>query len=377
LNVFFLIDQVSFNFQSQIFGFYMNYDALILVNFGGPRDLDEVASFLKELLCDQDVIRTGFPKLLHNLLFSKIAKKRAKVIKDDYDEIGGKSPIYFDTENLRNYLEKEFKLPVFTFHRYLPKTHHEFLKSLEAFEGNNILVFPMFPQFSYATTGSCARFFEAHLCGRTLEKLEWVSSYEAHPAFIDAFRKNIETTLKQHNLCEQDVCLFYSCHGVPRKFICFDDPYQRHCQRSYESLKKFFPQAQHVLAYQSKFGKGEWLKPYTIDLVEDDLSWLNKKHVLFVPLSFTSDHIETLFEVEQQYLQPLRTKGVDAHRVSALQNDFSWVKKILQDSLHTASTAMLIRKESKACCQKNHGCCLCKMKKSDKDLLQKHEQKNS
>jgi protoporphyrin/coproporphyrin ferrochelatase len=338
----------------------MRYDGIILANFGGPRTQDEIYEFLKTLLCDQDVIQTGWLEPLHKLLFTYIAKKRTGKVTKDYAKIGGASPIYFDTLKLKEYLTKKLDVPVYDFHRYLPKTHDKFLSDVENHKGQKLLVLPLFPQFSYATTGSIARFFETHLCGRTLEKLEWIASYETHESFIKAYMKNIKNKLLEHHLDESDVCLFYSFHGVPRKFTCFNDPYQKHCQASFEALKKHFPHSDHMMAFQSKFGKGEWLKPYTSDLVEGDLQWLKKKHVLFVPLSFTSDHIETLFEVEYEYKMVLEEKGISAFRVEAIAQDFSWAYDIIDSSLPLVSTSMCVRKEKKACCNQKHNCCLCK-----------------
>ncbi len=336
------------------------FDAYILVNFGGPRTEHEVYPFLKELLCDQDVVRTGFYQPLHNLLFSYIAKKRSRTVGEDYQEIGGASPIFSDTEELACQLRTLLKKKVLCFHRYLPSTHAAFINDLQALEAKKILAVPLFPQFSYATTGSCARFFENNLCGRILEKIQWIPSYAEHPSFIEAYRKQIEAALNQRGFKEEDVCLFYSFHGVPKKFICFNDPYQHHCTSSFEALKKFFPQADHVMAYQSKFGKGEWLRPYTIDLVEQDLSWLKKKHVFFVPLSFTSDHIETLFEIQMQYIKPLQEKGISAFRISSLQGQVEWLYQVILSYMPYTTTSALIRTHKKVCCQKSQGCCVCK-----------------
>lgn len=345
----------------------MRYDGIILANFGGPRTSDEIYLFLKTLLCDQDVIQTGWIKPLHKLLFTYIAKKRTLKVAQDYAKIGGASPIYNDTFRLKQYLEKALKVPVYDFHRYLPSTHQTFLTEVENHRGDKLLVVPLFPQFSFATTGSIARFFETNLCGRTLEKLEWIPSFEAQESFISAYVKNIRNKIKEHNLLEQDVCLFYSFHGVPRKFICFNDPYEKHCKASFEAIKAYFPSSDHIMAFQSKFGKGEWLRPYTIDLVEGDLKWLHKKHVLFVPLSFTSDHIETLFEVEYEYKKVLEEKGISAFRVEAISQDFSWVKELIESNPSLVSTSMCVRKEKKACCYKDHNCCLCKKKKENLD----------
>lgn len=359
-----------------LLGMSMRYDGIILANFGGPRSQEEIFPFLKALLCDQDVIQTGWMQSLHDLLFTYIAKKRTKKVAEDYQTIGGCSPIYFDTQRLKAYLEEMLKVPVYDFHRYLPMTHQEFLQKVDNHQGQKLLVLPLFPQFSYATTGSCARFFETHLCGRTLEKLEWIPSYETHPSFIKAYKDRITDTLQKHNLLPQDVCLFYSFHGVPRKFICFNDPYQKHCEASFNAIKQHFPEADHIMAYQSKFGKGEWIKPYTIDLVEGDLNWLKKKHILFVPLSFTSDHIETLFEIETEYKQVLCERGCNALRVDAISQDFTWAKHIIESPMPCLSTTMCVRKEKKACCNKNHSCCSCKIKPLKKDLLEPKVEQN-
>lgn len=334
---------------------------IVLVNFGGPRSGCEVNAFLKTLLCDQDVVRTPFPPWLHQLIFKQVAKKRSVKIAQDYETIGGKSPIYFDTENLKGFLEQRLGMEVFTFHRYLPATFEAFINQLEAFKGSRLIVFPLFPQFSYATTGSCARFFKENLCRDTLQKCVWIPSYPNHPAFINAFKANICGTLKEHHLEEKNCTFLYSFHGVPKKFICFDDPYLQQCRLSFEALEKLFPNGHHMIAFQSKFGKGEWLKPYTSSIVEEDFSLIKTKNVVFIPLSFTTDHIETLVEIENEYMKPLKEKGFNAYRVSCLQNDFEWVQNVIETSASFTSTSMLIRHEEKTCCQKNHqNCCACK-----------------
>src|SRR5690606_11465904 len=92
---------------------------------------------------------------------------------------------------------------------------------------------------------------------------------------------------------------------------------------------KAFPQALGRLAFQSKFGPGEWIKPYTIDVCESILSWKeDKSHVLFIPLSFTSDHLETLFEIEEDYVPVVKNQGLDAYRVPALTRDPHWIDAI-------------------------------------------------
>lgn len=314
---------------------------LLLVNFGGPRDLNEVAPFLQTLLCDKDVVRTPFPQFLHNWLFNRVARKRALKIREDYAEIGGKSPIYFDTEALASALSQKLQTPVYTFHRYLPATHAASLKSLRGLK--EIRTLPLFPQFSYATTGSIARFFAPHFP----MQLRWIKSYAAHPAFLRAYQERIARFLAEKQMREEEVVLLFSAHGLPRSFIETGDPYESECQQSFQKLMAAFPQALCKLCYQSKFGKGEWLRPYTDETCEQVLGWSEgRKKVAMVPLSFTSDHIETLFEIEKLYLPLIRKKGLEAYRCPALNLEPYWIDaltEILQET-NLCSNDLLIRK---------------------------------
>ena len=188
-------------------------DGYLLVNFGGPRNLDEVPFFLEALLRDRDVIRTRLPKLVHHWLFGRVARKRALKVRHDYEQIGGKSPIYFDTETLAEELRKRLGTQVLTFHRYLPETHAESLKKIEDFQGEQLVVIPLFPQFCYATTGSIARFLQLQL--PSVNKLRWVKSYAGHPSFIQSYRRRIAGFLRDNGLREEETALLFSALGPP------------------------------------------------------------------------------------------------------------------------------------------------------------------
>ena len=318
----------------------------LLVNFGGPRSLLEVEPFLKSLLNDQEVIRTNFPQILHRLIFTKIAKRRAKKVSHDYDFIGGKSPIFEDTEEVAAHLREKLGATVRTFHRYLPATHQSSLELIDKMGVDEILVFPFFPQFTYATTGSIATFFKEKLSKKTLQKLRWIMSYPTHPAYVSLFQKSIATFLKQNDLKEEETILLFSPHGLPEKFIETGDLYEGEVNASYDKIKSAFPKALSRLAYQSKFGKGEWLKPSTADLCASIRSWHNKhKNVLFVPLSFTSDHIETLFEVEREYMPVIKEQGLVPYRLPAIGYQKKWIDTIVDiiNSSLVVNNDMLIR----------------------------------
>ncbi|HEY4254813.1 MAG TPA: ferrochelatase [Chlamydiales bacterium] len=317
-------------------------NSILLVNFGGPRSLAEVESFLAELLCDRDVVRTWFPKFVHNWFFGRVAKKRAKKVAHDYEAIGGKSPIYFDTELLAQKLGSQ----VLTFHRYLPATHQSSLEALENSSAEEIRVLPLFPQFCYATTGSIARFFTERLSIKALSKLRWIQSYAGHEGFVSSYQHRIRTFLQAQNIAEKEVVLLFSAHGVPQSFINEGDIYKSECELSFQKVMQAFPNALGHLCYQSKFGRGEWLRPYTNEACEEILSWnQERKHVVVVPISFTSDHIETLFEIEELYLPVIRANRLNAHRCPALNLEPQWIQalgEILQ-SKKLCFTEQLVR----------------------------------
>ncbi len=297
--------------------------AILLVNFGGPRSLDEIEPFLCELLTDRELIRTWLPPFF----FRRIAKKRAPKIRHDYESIGGKSPIYDTTETIASELRERLQVPVLTFHRYLPSTHADSLRAIEACRADEIRVFPFFPQFSYATTGSIATLFAKRLSSNNLR---WIKSYPINPAFIRAWISTIRSFLEEHAIQEKDAAFLFSAHGLPRSFVEKGDPYEGECQASFRAILAAFPDAIGKLAYQSKFGRGEWLRPYTQDVCED-LSWVQgRKTVVFVPLAFTSDHIETLFEIEQLYVPIIKAKGIASLRCPALNLTPAWIDAIVQ-----------------------------------------------
>lgn len=316
--------------------------ALLLVNFGGPRHLGEIEPFLCELLCDRELIRTRFPNFLHQFLFRRIAKKRAPKIRSDYESIGGRSPIFETTEALAKMLRVKEK--VLTFHRYLPSTHAESFAAIEECE-EPLIVFPFFPQYSFATTGSIATLFKKHLSDKALHKLRWIPSYPTHPAFLTAWKQKIRSFLKAQNIDEKELILLFSAHGLPETFIEEGDPYQKQCESSVLGVLQAFPDTLGYLAYQSKFGKGEWLKPYTEDACRKIKEWCEgRKTVVFIPIAFTSDHIETLYEIEQLYLPIVRERGFRALRCPALNLDLP-IAEILATTKDLYTTSSLLRSD--------------------------------
>lgn len=337
--------------------------ALLLVNFGGPRSLEEIPSFLEALLTDTDVIRTSLPNWAHRFLFKQVARKRARQIVVDYEKIGGKSPIFEDTEWMAEQLRKKLNIPVISFHRYLAETHEHFLSEVQKLSGKTLQVFPLFPQFTYATTGSIARWFSDHLCTKVTNAMQWIKSYPMHPQFVGCFQQCIRDCMDHKNIDEEKAVFLFSAHGVPKRFICEGDIYQKECEQSFHEIARGFPLAKHLLSYQSQFGKAEWIRPSTLSVCESVREWIeDRKDVLIIPLSFTSDHIETLFEIEEQYVPLIREAGIHVERCPALNRREDWVKAICSMLKETqfVSNQMLIRADRTRCCTFcSPSCCSC------------------
>lgn len=303
-------------------------EAYVLANYGGPRNLEEVGNFLRAILTDPDVVQTSIPGPIQRWLFSRIAKKKTPSSQKAYEKIGGSSPIAPLTDELASSLHKLMGQPVLPFHRYLEPSHSSFCASLEEIDANEIIVFPLFPQFSYASTGSCARWFSKHLSRKTRSKLRWLKSYPSHPAFIEALGKSIQSFLLQKKLGENDCSFIYLSHGLPEKFVSKGDPYRDECEQTVSQLKKLFPGVPSQMGYQCKPGPGDWLKPYARDLCSNYSEWgEGRKNLIFIPLTFTTDSLETLGTIDFDLL-PLVPEGVCAHRLPALNTQESWVQAI-------------------------------------------------
>ncbi len=176
--------------------------------------------------------------------------------------------------------------------------------------------------------------------------MRWIKSYPAHPAFIHSHRNAINEFLSENAIAEKDALLLFTAHGIPQKFVTTGDLYQSECLASFHAVSSTFPKALSRLCFQSKFGPGEWLRPYTIDVCKEITEWnQGRNKVVFVPISFTSDHIETLCEIENDYMPVIRENGLEAYRVPALTLRSDWVDALAKISSESnlCNNQMLIR----------------------------------
>lgn len=270
---------------------------VILLNMGGPEKLEDVHPFLYNLFSDREIIRLG-PKLLQKPLAWLIARKRAPKSRNLYSQIGGGSPLRKITgqqaKALEDALVDDGKYAVTFAMRYWPPYSNEAVKHLIGQSVTSIIAVSLYPHFSRATSGSSITHLKEamnelapHLPFHT------VPSWPKQSSYIRALAENIRAGLTSFGGAPTEIV--YSAHSLPVSFIEDGDPYVDHLTETIKEIEKATG-IQGKLCYQSRSGPVEWLSPSTPEMLED-LARGGCKNILMVPISFVSDHIETLYEI--------------------------------------------------------------------------------
>ncbi len=279
--------------------------AVVLFQLGGPDSLDAVEPFLYNLFCDPDIIDLPLAFLFREPLARFIARKRAPIASKLYASIGGSSPIRKQTQMqadaLRQMLAaKGQAMPVEVAMRYWHPRAEDVIAKLLAEGIEEVVLLPLYPQYSKATTGSSMREWNELVPRLGAEKLRTtlIESYYEHPLYIRALVERIREALERVPAGDREkVHLLFSAHGTPMKLVRNGDPYSQHIRRSYERVVEEgnfgLP---HRLCFQSKVGPQQWLKPSLVDAVER-LAEEKVSHVIVIPIAFVTDHIETLSEI--------------------------------------------------------------------------------
>jgi protoporphyrin/coproporphyrin ferrochelatase len=299
--------------------------AVLLLNFGGPRRLEEVPGFLYEILRDPNTLQLPFPQWLQDRLARRIARRRSPEVTRQYGEIGGASPIVPATRRIRNALAAALAagghpLPVYVAQRYLPGDAREAVAALLADGVDALLAVPLYPHFSYATSGSSFQQLRELLIEAGWEgRLQALRSYPDAPGLLDAMAERLAATLHGAGLQPQGTVILCSAHGLPRSYVEQGDPYRLELYRTLEGLRQRLPGWRFELSFQSRVGPMEWLQPYT-DRYVPTLAAEGVRDLVFVPISFVNDHIETLYEVGVTYFNLARAHGLNPHRVPAVED---------------------------------------------------------
>ncbi|NLX18473.1 MAG: ferrochelatase [Desulfobulbus sp.] len=294
---------------------------VVLLNLGGPEHPEEVRPFLYNLFSDRQIIRLG-PSFLQKPIAWAIARRRAPKSTANYAMIGGGSPIRKTTEEqarvLDQMLQDDGRFVVRPCMRYWHPFALETLHELSQLGVEEIVALPLYPHYSKATTGSSL--FDLH---RALKKLNLnipvrtVSSWPAEPLFIACLADRIRAGVQSFHGAEVQVV--YSAHSLPVQFIREGDPYVEHLQESIVAVETHTGIKGH-LCYQSRSGPVEWLGPSLPDMLTT-LAGDGCTNVLVVPISFVSDHIETLYEIDIQYRRIAEELGMGFAMTEALNAD--------------------------------------------------------
>jgi len=289
--------------------------AVVLFQLGGPDSLEAIEPFLLRLFRDPDIIDFPFAKIARDPLARIISATRAKKVRSHYAEIGGKSPILEFTQRQARALEDELsrfvKTRVFVAMRYWHPLTEDVAHAVESFAPDELVLLPLYPQYSRTTTGSSLNEWNRQIASSPLRQLPTriIREFYSDAAYLDSLSTNIDKSLGNFPPGEE-VHLVFSAHSVPVSVIEKGDPYQMQIESTVERLLELgrwcFP---HTLCYQSKVGASKWLQP-SLHTTLKTLGERNTRNVLVVPVAFVSDHVETLSEINIEAREEAARYGI-------------------------------------------------------------------
>jgi protoporphyrin/coproporphyrin ferrochelatase len=299
---------------------------ILMLNFGGPWTLSDVRPFLYRLFANPRVL-VGIPSPLRQLLAFTIAQVKGPSSIKSYRSIGGGSPqlkwTTTQAANLRRLLNHR-SIRVEIGMRSAEPSIGTALQRLKFWGATDLILLPLFPQFSTTTTGTC--FDEVNA---VLKELNWdarirvIRSWAEHPTYIRLLRHTVDEAIKEaeaRRTSDRDpVHVVFSAHSLPLKIVKLGDQYPVEIERTVASVTRTLKQP-WSLAFQSRNGRLPWLQPY----LEDELKRLGDaglSNVVVVPISFVSDHIETLFELDQLYARVAKEHGITNYQRARCFND--------------------------------------------------------
>ncbi|KAK4998208.1 ferrochelatase hem15 [Elasticomyces elasticus] len=306
--------------------------AMVFMNMGGPSTTDEVGGFLSRLFADGDLIPLG---RLQPYLGPLISARRTPKIKKQYAEIGGGSPIRkwseYQSSEMCKILDRISPetaphKPYVAFRYANPLTEHMYEQLLaDGFgrgRGGRAVAFTQYPQYSCSTTGSSLnelwkwrQRLETKRAGGEVDEagaIKWsvIDRWPTHPGLIEAFAQNIEAKLAEYPPERRDnVVLLYSAHSLPMSVVNRGDPYPAEVAATvYAVQQRLGSKNPYRLVWQSQVGPSAWLGAQTSDTVEHYVS-RGQDDLILIPIAFTSDHIETLYEVDKEIIVEAEAKG--------------------------------------------------------------------
>ncbi len=283
--------------------------AVVLFNLGGPDVPDAVEPFLFNLFDDPAII--GAPRPIRWLLAKLISRRRAPVARKIYEHLGGGSPLLANTKAQAAALQARLggDVQCFVAMRYWHPFAAETIAKLQAYAPDKIVLLPLYPQYSSTTTGSSIDDWHrsAKVAGLSVAT-KTVCCYFANDGFIEAIATRVRRCVEEMTAPSPRV--LFTAHGLPKKVIAGGDPYQWQVERTAGAIAAAvdLPNLDWIVCYQSKVGPLEWIRPYTADVLET--AGKEAKPVIVVPIGFTSEHSETLVELDIEYRAVADKAGV-------------------------------------------------------------------
>lgn len=293
--------------------------ALFLLNMGGPNNLDEVELFLQNMFSDKNILPTN--PVTRTLVRKIIINKRLDEAKESYAELGGKSPLTDLTQALIDALKQYLDMPIYAAMRYVPPFADIALEECQKEGVEELLLFPLYPQYSTTTTlSSYEDIVERCKALGYYPKITMLTcQYYDDMDYIKASVNQIEKAIGTKESSEYDLLL--SAHGLPVSIIQAGDPYQRQVESNVSAIRtllniKGITFKNVKLVYQSKVGNATWLEPNLVDVLRNPT---NRK-VLIYPLAFTIDNSETLFELDIEHREIAEKIKYDDYIVAECMN---------------------------------------------------------
>ncbi len=314
---------------------------IVLFQLGGPDSLGAVEPFLLNLFLDPDIIPMGPLGFLRRPLAKLISSRRAVPVRGRYAEIGGRSPIGALTERQRVRLVEAlapeiYPIAVTAMRYWHPLTSAAVDALRKAGPLDEIVLLPLYPHFSYATTLSSLKEWR-RVYGRPTggPPERTVGQFYNHPLYIQAVVQRIGSALRQFADSSR-IHLVFSAHGLPMSLVEKGDPYPNQVATTVrmvceEGAKQFsaWPRT-HLLCYQSRVGPAKWLQPPLTGTIER-LGREGVKEMLVVPISFVTEHIETLHEINIEARLEAKNSGVETFRMMPALGDSPILIAALKD----------------------------------------------
>ena len=320
---------------------------VVLFQLGGPDSLEAIEPFLYNLFCDPEIIDFPFARIGRKTLAKLISATRARKVQHHYATIGGFSPIRRNTERQAQALEAELRsngidARCFVAMRYWHPFTAEAIAELQQAECDELVLLPMYPQYSSTTTGSSLnewrRLFRGDL------PVHCVETFYRNTAYLDAVVEKINDALCRFPVADRPDIIF-SAHGVPISVIEKGDPYRRQIEETVDLVRSRGGWCNsYRLCYQSKVGASKWLQP-SLHHTLHQLSTEQVREVCVVPIAFVSDHVETLAEIDHEAREQAMRLGFTHFEMTAGLNDsprfIRALAEIVQQALHEPAHAAI------------------------------------